>query len=324
MAKFIHGYNLEVDPVVGSISDDIFVKFSAVKPNIAQESILEENGRTYAGYKKNAYFLPNDAEEQARLDFQHELYLEVTGGQLGIAPVKSPQHCLDAATGTGIWAIQYAQKNPDCQVVGTDLSLIQGGQVTPNCRFVQQDLENEDWIFEHQFDHIHFRYVVACFDDTPAVIKKAYDCLKPGGWIEFYDVLPIVVPLDDNVRGTAVEQWYNLILQGALTAGRDMSRPERYARWCEDTGFVNVTERRFPFPSNGLWPKDATMKKIGKYFMKIQIGLVGSLNKFVRLAGLSVEEAASLEARAKEDLRDPKIHYYVNICMIYAQKSLNA
>ncbi len=29
MAKFIHGYNLEVDPVVGSISDDIFVKFSA-------------------------------------------------------------------------------------------------------------------------------------------------------------------------------------------------------------------------------------------------------------------------------------------------------
>ncbi|KAJ4150186.1 hypothetical protein LMH87_010948 [Akanthomyces muscarius] len=275
MAKFIHGYNLEVDPVVGSISDDIFVKFSAVKPNIAQESILEENGRTYAGYKKNAYFLPNDAEEQARLDFQHELYLEVTGGQLGIAPVKSPQHCLDAATGTGIWAIQYESGLPSGWHRPQPDPRRAGDPKLP---------------------------LFACFDDTPAVIKKAYDCLKPGGWIEFYDVLPIVVPLDDNVRGTAVEQWYNLILQGALTAGRDMSRPE----------------------SNGLWPKDATMKKIGKYFMKIQIGLVGSLNKFVRLAGLSVEEAASLEARAKEDLRDPKIHYYVNICMIYAQKSLNA
>ncbi|OAR00466.1 hypothetical protein LLEC1_03988 [Akanthomyces lecanii] len=271
MAKFVHGYNLEVDPAVGSITDEDHLVSFAAKNKLAS---------------------------------------------LGLAPVESPQHCLDVATGTGIWAIQY--------VLGTDLSLIQGGQVTPNCRFVQQDLENENWKLENQFDHIHFRHVVTCFDDTPALIKKAYDSLKPGGWIEFFDMLPLLVPLDDTVRGTAVEQWYNTIFQGARIAGRDMSRPKRYAQWCEDTGFVNMTERRFPLPSNGRWPKDSTMKKIGEYFMKNQIGLVGSLSKFVRLTGLSEEKAASLEARAKEDLRDPKIHYYVNICMVYAQKPLDA
>lgn len=206
-----------------------------------------------------------------------------------------------------------AQRNPNCQVLGSDLSLIQTGQPPANCRFIQQDLENEEWKFEHRFVYIHFRYIVICFDDTRAVIKKAYDGLKPGGWIEFYDVVPVTLPVDDTIHGSAVEQWYKLFAQGARAAGRDLLRPEQYGRWCEEAGFVNLTVKRFPLPGNGLWPKDFAMKKIGNIFMTTQTGLVDILTKFIRLAGQSAEETASLEARVKKDLRNPNIRYYQNM-----------
>ncbi|QPH06199.1 hypothetical protein C2857_004518 [Epichloe festucae Fl1] len=35
-------------------------------------------------------------------------------GRLGRAPVKEPRDVLGVATGTGIWAVQYATANPSC------------------------------------------------------------------------------------------------------------------------------------------------------------------------------------------------------------------
>lgn len=37
------------------------------------------------------------------------------------APVEDPQHILDIGTGTGIWAIEVADKFPHSNVVGLDL-----------------------------------------------------------------------------------------------------------------------------------------------------------------------------------------------------------
>ncbi|KAG5980002.1 hypothetical protein E4U55_004475, partial [Claviceps digitariae] len=53
------------------------------------------------------YWLPIDNDEQDRLDAQHNLFLSVTDGKLGLAPVIEPRQVLDIATGTGIWAFQY-------------------------------------------------------------------------------------------------------------------------------------------------------------------------------------------------------------------------
>ena len=68
------------------------------------------------------YELPNDGEEQDRQDFQHMLCLLMLEGKLGEAPIAdSPRHVLDIGTGTGIWAIEFAERYPDSMVVGTDL-----------------------------------------------------------------------------------------------------------------------------------------------------------------------------------------------------------
>jgi methylase of polypeptide subunit release factors len=48
-------------------------------------------------------------------------------GRLHLAPLKDIklERALDFGTGTGIWAIEFAEKYPNCQVIGSDLSPIQ-------------------------------------------------------------------------------------------------------------------------------------------------------------------------------------------------------
>lgn len=57
-------------------------------------------------------------------DMQHHMFLMTLGGRLGISPPCQPgahiQRALDVGTGTGIWAIQYAEDHPEATVSHTD------------------------------------------------------------------------------------------------------------------------------------------------------------------------------------------------------------
>lgn len=114
-------------------------------------------------------------------DLQHHWWTILLGNKLNIAPVEEPADVLDIGTGTGIWAIDFAKKHPKSNVVGTDLSLIQPTEnIPPNCTFEREDAE-EEWVFNKQFDYIHWRLMLTCFNDFPAMIGKIYNNLKPGG-----------------------------------------------------------------------------------------------------------------------------------------------
>lgn len=129
-------------------------------------TFIEENGRTYHSYKASSrfaispithdclpkpsleYLLPNDVREQERMDLQHLLYLETTHGKLFLAPIReNPRRCLDLMTGTGNWAIDFADAYPMCDVLGTDLSPIQPQYVPVNCRYVQLRAEKRTHTF---------------------------------------------------------------------------------------------------------------------------------------------------------------------------------
>ncbi|KAL1963890.1 hypothetical protein VTN77DRAFT_7696 [Rasamsonia byssochlamydoides] len=77
-----------------------------------------ENGRRYHGYRDGSYLLPNDEDESNRLDMANELTLRIMGRRLFLAPIgPSPQRVIDIATGTGIWAIEFADQYSSAEVI---------------------------------------------------------------------------------------------------------------------------------------------------------------------------------------------------------------
>lgn len=144
-------------------------------------SFTYENGRRYHSdrFKKGDYYMPNDEKEQDRLDLYHHIFLTMIKGKLYLAPLDNPQRVLDVGTGTGIWAIDFADEHPQAEVIATDISPIQPSWVPPNCRFEVDDME-EDWTFdENYFDYIHVRTLSGSFADWDRFIEQCwtYVCL---------------------------------------------------------------------------------------------------------------------------------------------------
>lgn len=88
-----------------------------------------ELGRRYHSYRSGRHFLPNDEQEQDRMDLTHAEMMLLLDNNLFLAPIKTPQRVIDLGTGTGIWAIDFADIAPEAQVIGNDLSPIQPGHV---------------------------------------------------------------------------------------------------------------------------------------------------------------------------------------------------
>lgn len=79
---------------------------------------------------------PNDEIAQDNLDLFHHIFNLSLDGNLFLAPISpNPQRVLDLGTGTGIWAIDFADQYPSAAVVATDLSPIQPPNVPPNLEF---------------------------------------------------------------------------------------------------------------------------------------------------------------------------------------------
>lgn len=85
-----------------------------------------ENGRRYHTYREGAYPLPEDEREQDRLDLIQHWFSLVLKGELARAPLNldddgggdQQRRVLDIGTGTGLWALDFADAHPDAQVIG--------------------------------------------------------------------------------------------------------------------------------------------------------------------------------------------------------------
>jgi SAM-dependent methyltransferase len=283
---------------------------------------VDEHGRTYHKYKQGKYYMPNDKIEQDRLDLQHQLFYLCLDNKLHLAPITDPHNVLDIGTGTGIWAVDYALKNPSVSVLGIDLSAIQPAFVQPNCAFSVADAE-DDWLFPHSFDFIHGRALFTCFKDPRTVFRKAYDALAPGGYFEMQDAWIKPHSHDGTLRNTNLERWYETLMRATAKLGRDWECAPKYAAWMREVGFEGVIERRLQWPQN-TWPKGERNKVLGLWTLTNTLDAVVSVSTalLIRVLGMTTEEVEGLMEEVRRDMRDTGIHCYYPVYIVYGRKPL--
>lgn len=138
---------------------------------------------------------------------------------------------------------------------------------------------NQTWVFpDNHFDYIHARWLLGCVTDWDAVFARAYQHLKPGGWLESYETSAVVRSDDGSVREEsacefflfisflslwlllcccclgvrdrgltfrAVGQWGKIFAEGGRRMGVSFGviEEELQRRGMERAGFVEVEER---------------------------------------------------------------------------------
>ncbi|KAI9855978.1 MAG: hypothetical protein M1813_009303 [Trichoglossum hirsutum] len=271
-----------------------------------------ENGRRYHAYKEGEYPLPNDEKEQDRLDLIHHLHCLILNDKLHVSPIgEIPGRVLDIGTGTGIWAIDFADEYPSAEVTGTDLSPIQPQWVPPNLTFIIDDCESP-WSFSSKFNFIHARTLGGSIKDLPALLKQAYDNLEPGGWLELQEYETTSKTDDDSFpEDSALLRWIDNLNKAAATFGKPTNIAPELKQHLIDAGFAGVEDYVYKVPMTP-WAKDKRLKEQGRFN---QLAMLDSLQAytlhlFTNVLGWTVEEAEVYLVDVRKELMDPKIHMY--------------
>ncbi|KAJ4326684.1 hypothetical protein N0V84_002910 [Fusarium piperis] len=306
---------------------------SALGVNLEEESSLaslrtsilenkQENGRTYHSMSEGKYNFPNDDQENERLDLQHHIWKIQFDGKPALNPgVENAKRVLDIGTGTGMWALDFADAHPAAQVIGVDLSPVQPHWAPPNCRFEIDDLE-KGWTWAEPFDFILCRGMSGCFADVPALIQKAYDNLTPGGYFEVGD-LSLPMGCDDGTvsKDSAIWKWHDALYEASKKIGRTIQSVAHDTAVLEKAGFVDIVHRQFKWPFSS-WALDPKLKEIGRWqCVNLDMGLEAfSLALLTRVAGWTKEEVIASCAEVRKDIRNRRMHGYWTLHVVYARK----
>lgn len=243
-------------------------------------------------------------------------------GQLCLCPKQNgAKRVLDLGTGTGIWAMEYADDHPEAEVIGVDLSPIQPEFAPANCIFEIDDLEKE-WTWSKPFDFIWWRAMLGCFSDAQAIVQKCFDNLEPGGYLEMHDgTFP--PECDDGTlpEDSGLMQLTRLAAQASANLGRPIDISPHYAKLMQEAGFVDIVFAKYKWPTNA-WPREVKEKTIGTWTLaNVEPGLEGLfLALLTRGLGMSVEETMVLCAQARKDMRNCDIHAYWPVYFCYGRK----
>ncbi|RTE78702.1 hypothetical protein BHE90_006787 [Fusarium euwallaceae] len=322
---------IEADPHVEFDDADSAVEGSlASSTTSVSSSILNYrklHGRTYENIQTTEYWAPNDEQQNQGLDMIHNGLLMALDDKLFFAPIGDhPGRVLDVGTGTGIWAIDFGDQFPETEVIGTDLSPIQPTWVPPNVEFIIEDcLLDWTWPLEH-FDFVHIRALYGSIPDWVSLYKKAFNHLKPGGWIQDLE-------MDVKIESDHVEfppdhifnQWASLFYEGGGKMGRSFAVAQNHTMRDNliSAGFIDVSEKKVKCPIHG-WPKDPKLQQAG---LLLQLALDESVEGFglfmlTQVLGWRREEVLVLVAKFRGEMRKRSNFGWCQLTIVWGRKPL--
>ncbi|KUI53492.1 Phosphoethanolamine N-methyltransferase 1 [Cytospora mali] len=285
-----------------------------------------ENGRRYHAHASGRvlYPLPNDESEQERDDMKHKLAMWMMHEKLFYAPVE------ETLRHGGMVFDLVAQKYNKSQVFGCDISPIQPAYVWDNVFFSAGDFE-EEWADypENSFDYIHMRYTAFSIKDPKALLQRAMRHLKPGGYIEFQEM--IYWPRADDATLTdttpyAFRDFCYYVQLGLANLGLDLHMISRLPDELRDSGYDDITEVRHKLPI-GRWAKDRRQRQKGIWFLRmILMEGLSAIAKRPLSQGLGWKEAQieMFLVDVRKSLNDSGVHAYFPFTIVYGRKPLES
>ncbi|KAA8629113.1 hypothetical protein SMACR_09155 [Sordaria macrospora] len=289
-------------------------------------------GRTYHSdsVTDTEYWGPNDAKANELLDIMHATLVMLFDGKLYTSPLneKEIKNAIDIGTGTGVWAIDFADDHPNCNVVGTDISPIQPTWLPPNACFEINDATKQWTYQENYFDFIHLRWLTGVIQDWNALYKEAYRCAKPGAWIEHLDVDAQFYCFDGTMpEKSAMAQWGPIWKEVGRKTGLEFNvvSSNTMEKGLKNAGFTNITSEDYYVPASS-WSDDEKMKQLGIYnSVAMTHDVEGFLVYFMsNYLGWTSKDITNYAATIRREFREAKIHSNGRWRIVRAQKPLDA
>ncbi|KAF4498432.1 hypothetical protein FAGAP_5392 [Fusarium agapanthi] len=302
-----------------------------------QRHILEyrrSQGRTYHSDKFTAnYFFPNDDQQVESMDLTHHYLTLLLDGELFLAPIKIdsmqvrcsrkiPKLFENVGTGSGIWAIEFADRYPNKEVVGTDLSPCQPQWVPPNLRFEIDDA-TQPWTWKDDyFSFIHIRYLFGAIKDWNSLFSQAYRCCAPGGWVQSGEA-DVTFRSDDGTTELepVFKTYQKLFEDGSQILGNPFFVHDLQQKAFEEAGFTDVETVDYKFPIGG-WPKDPKLAEVGRF---VKATLENDLEGYTLMMWQDVcqwpkDEYQVFLMSLRKAIRNPKVHSYMTVRYVYGRK----
>ncbi|KAL8810401.1 MAG: hypothetical protein Q9223_002469 [Gallowayella weberi] len=274
-----------------------------------------EHGRRYHAYQEGRYVLPNDEEEQNRMNLQYHAQRLTYGDKPFFAPVeKDMKRVLDVGTGTGIWVED---------VYGIDLSPIQPRWSAPNVKYQVDDVE-QPWTFPNSyFDFVHARIMLGSLRDWPLFFTQSFKHLRPGGYVECQEI-SVEARTDDNSlpENSALTAWCKNQVEAMAKIGMELTvTGDKIKKQMLDAGFVDVVVKEFKIPI-GQWAKDSKMREIGAFQLVAMLEGIGGLTMalWTRFLGWKKEDVEDELVKVRREMQSKSVHSYWPTYAVYGRK----
>lgn len=107
------------------------------------------------------------------------------------------------------------------------------------------DFEAE-WLYSKPFDFIHSRELEGCIGDEDALFRRAFQHLKPGGYIEFQAAYPRWLSDDGTAeKAENAQSWLKTLIDGSAKFGKSLEGAIGWKEKLEKAGFVDVKQEIF-------------------------------------------------------------------------------